>query len=58
MDVSMSISRATTAKAAKAPLTPRMKAGKKLFKSAQSDLRDAQRKLDSARALRRAARSA
>ena len=40
----------------KAPLTPRMKAGKKLFASAQRDLREAQRHLDLARALRRGAR--
>lgn len=53
----MSTSRATTMKSAKAPLTPRMKAGKKLFQSAKGDLRDAQRKLDNARALRRVTRS-
>lgn len=53
----MSTSRSTS-NSVRAPLTPRMKAGKQLFKSAQSDLRTAQRKLDSARALRRSARSA
>lgn len=39
-----------------APLTPRIKAGKTLFKAAQNDLRSAQSKLDNARAIRRAAR--
>jgi hypothetical protein len=41
-----------------APLTPRIKAGKTLFESAKGDLRSAQSKLDSARAIRRAARRA
>ena len=43
------------AKTSGAPLTPRVAAGKRLIKSAQSDLREAQRRLDRARELRRSA---
>lgn len=45
----------TSAKSAKSALTPRMKTGKSLLKSAQGDLRRAQTRLDNARAIRRAA---
>lgn len=55
MNAPMNTPRTNTTKSANS-MTPRIKAGKTLFKSAQGDLNAAQRKLDSARAIRRSAR--
>lgn len=52
----MKPSRSKSSKPTKSTLTPRIKAGKTLLRSAQSDLAAAQRKLNDAQAIRRSAR--
>jgi hypothetical protein len=52
----MKATQTNTSKSAKSTLTPRIKTGKTLLRSAQGDLTSAQRKLDTAQAIRRFAR--